>query len=121
MGKPLQLGEDWEITLCILFVVGAIVSIWIVIFSPTLLDWMGAGQYRGKYMKDKRNWQRVFLVAALLQPITFLSSAIGLWWVSYMAILPPIHLIITVLAFLAVDFFREETKQEEETRKFLGR
>ena len=121
MGKQFQLGEDWEITLCILYVVGAIISIWIVIFSPTLLDWMGAGQYRGKNMRNKRNWPTVFLVVALFQPITFLSCAIGLWWVSYMAILPPIHLILTALALLAVDFFRDETKYEQETRRLFGR
>merc|ERR1712013_387749 len=55
-------------------------------------------------MRNKKNWPLVFLVVALFQPITFLSCAIGLWWVSYLAILPPIHLILTTMSLLAVDF-----------------
>lgn len=99
--------KDWLITLSVLYGVGAIASIWATLFSPTLLDWWDTPG--GLKKKDQRDWATIFLVLLLVQPVTFAGSAFGMWWIGPLVYIPPIHLVITVVAFLAIDFFRPDT------------
>lgn len=116
MEGDIVLGEGWQITLCILYILGAIVSLWMIVLSPYLIEWMGASLHR-KPHKDQKDWAKIFLLIVLFQPLTFLASAVGLWWVGAMAILPPVHFLLSIGSLLAIDFFREEEPWEKEYRK----
>ena len=119
MVKDIVLGEDIEITLCILYVVGAVVSIWMIVLSPFLTEWMGAKLIERP--KNQRNWPKIFLVLVLLQPFTFLGSAVGLWWYGVVAILPPVHFMLSCMALLAIDFFRDADPWEKEYSKLVNK
>ncbi|EDO47527.1 predicted protein [Nematostella vectensis] len=101
------IGEDWLITLSVLYGLGAVVSIWLTLFSPMILDWWDTPG--GLKKKNQRDWATVFLVLLLIQPVTFAGSAIGMWWVSPLVYIPPAHFILTFISFLAIDFFRPDT------------
>ena len=118
MGKDFVIGEDVEITLTVIYVFGFIASLWMVLMSPVLLDWLGAKLY--KHPKNKINWGKVFLIIALLQPVTFFVSAVGLWWVGVFAFLPPIHFVLTIFTMFAIDFFRDEEPWEREHERRLN-
>lgn len=107
--KDIVLGEDWLITLSVLYGFGAVASLWATLFSPTILDWWDTPG--GLKKKDQRDWATIFLVLLIVQPVTFGGCAIGMWWVSPLVYIPPIHLVLTVVSFLAIDFFREDTDQ----------
>jgi len=107
--KDIVLGEDWLITLSVLYGFGAVVSLWMTLFSPTILDWWDTPG--GLKKKDQRDWATIFLVLLIVQPVTFGGCAIGMWWLSPFVYVPPIHLFLTFIAFLAIDFFRPDTDQ----------
>lgn len=121
MTKDIYLGDDWQITLCILYVIGAIVSVWMIVLSPFLMDMMGAKLYKSQRDSKHRNWPKIFICVVLFQPITFLASAVGLWWVGAMAVLPPIHFVISIVCLLAIDFIREETPWEKNYKKIVNK
>lgn len=107
MGKTIVLGEDWLITLSVVYGLGAIASIWAALLSPMILDFWDTPA--GQKKRGERDWATVFLVLLLLQPLTFAGSAVGMWWISAFAFVPPSHFVLTFLAFLAIDFFRPDT------------
>lgn len=106
MGKDIVLGEDWLITLSVIYGLGAVLSVWATLLSPMILDiWdTPAGQKK----KGDRDWSTIFLVLLLLQPLTFAGSAVGMWWITAFAFAPPGHFVLTFISFLAIDFFRPD-------------
>lgn len=106
MGKDIVLGEDWLITLSVIYGLGAVLSVWATLLSPMILDiWdTPAGQKK----KGDRDWSTIFLVLLLLQPLTFAGSAVGMWWITAFAFVPPGHFVLTFISFLAIDFFRPD-------------
>lgn len=114
------LGEDWQITLCIIYILGAVVSLWMILLSPYLIEWLGATLHR-KPKADQRDWAKIFLFIVLFQPVTFIVCAIGLWWVGALAVLPPIHFALTIGSLFAIDYNREEQPWEKEYEKLMNR
>ena len=106
MGKDIVLGEDWLITLSVIYGLGAVLSVWATLLSPMLLDIWDTPQ--GQKKKTDRDWSSIFLVLLLLQPVTFAGSAVGMWWISAFAVVPPAHFVLTFVSFLAIDFFRPD-------------
>lgn len=106
MGKDIVLGEDWLITLSVIYGLGAVLSVWATLLSPMLLDIWDTPQ--GQKKKTDRDWSTIFLVLLLLQPVTFAGSAVGMWWISAFAVVPPAHFVLTIFSFLAIDFFRPD-------------
>lgn len=106
MGKDIVLGEDWLITLSVIYGLGAVLSVWATLLSPMLLDIWDTPQ--GQKKKTDRDWSTIFLVLLLLQPVTFAGSAVGMWWISAFAVVPPAHFVLTFFSFLAIDFFRPD-------------
>ena len=106
MGKDIVLGEDWLITLSVIYGLGAVLSVWATLLSPMILDiWdTPAGQKK----KGDGDWSTIFLVLLLLQPLTFAGSAVGMWWITAFAFVPPGHFVLTFISFLAIDFFRPD-------------
>ena len=121
MSDDIHLGDDVQVTLCILYSLGAVASLWLILISPFLLEWLGVKM--GRRVTGKKDWPKIFLFSILIQPVTFLASAIGLWWVGAMAVLPPINLVISFLTFVAIDFFRDEKpeKMDIELSKLMER
>ena len=119
MTKDIRLGDDVQITLCILYIIGSVVSLWMIVLSPFLLDYMGAKM--DKRPKDRRDWPKIFLIVVLFQPITFISCAIGLFWVGALAIIPPIHFVISVSSLLAVDFFADPDPWDKEYSRIVNK
>ncbi len=108
----IYLGEDVKVTLTVVYIFAAIASIWITIFSPYLLEWLGVKL--NKRPKNVRDWPKIFLIFLILQPLTFMMSSIGLWWVKAFAYIPAIHFALTFLSFIAIDFFRVEESWERD-------
>ena len=106
MGKDIVLGEDWLITLSVIYGLGAVLSVWATLLSPMLLDIWDTPQ--GQKKKADRDWSTIFLVLLLLQPVTFGGSAVGMWWFTAFAFVPPSHFVLTFFAFFAIDFFRPD-------------
>lgn len=106
MGKDIVLGEDWLITLSVIYGLGAVLSVWATLLSPMLLDIWDTPQ--GQKKKTDRDWSTIFLVLLLLQPVTFAGSAVGMWWIWAFAVVPPAHFVLTFFSFLAIDFFRPD-------------
>ena len=106
MGKDIVLGEDWLITLSVIYGLGAVLSVWATLLSPMLLDIWDTPQ--GQKKKTDRDWSTIFLILLLLQPVTFAGSAVGMWWISAFAVVPPAHFVLTFISFLAIDFFRPD-------------
>lgn len=106
MGKDIVLGEDWLVTLSVIYGLGAVLSVWATLLSPMILDFWDTPT--GQKKKTDRDWATIFLVLLLLQPLTFGGSAIGMWWISAFAFVPPSHFVLTFIAFLAIDFFRPD-------------
>ena len=106
MGKDIVLGEDWLVTLSVIYGLGAVLSVWATLLSPMILDFWDTPT--GQKKKTDRDWATIFLVLLLLQPLTFGGSAIGMWWISAFAMVPPSHFVLTFIAFLAIDFFRPD-------------
>ena len=106
MGKDIVLGEDWLITLSVIYGLGAVLSVWATILSPIILDYWDTPS--GQKKKTDRDWSTIFLVLLLLQPVTFAGSAVGMWWITAFAVVPPAHFVLSFISFLAIDFFRPD-------------
>lgn len=107
MTGSIFISDDWLITLSVVYGLGAVLSVWGSLFSPMILDWWDTPS--GQKKKNQRDWATVFLVLLLLQVVTFTSSAVGMWFLGIFAYVPPAHLLLTFLAFLAIDFFRDDS------------
>lgn len=106
------MGQDVQVTLTVVYICAAIASIWITVFSPYIMDWLGVKLH--KRAKNVRDWPKIFLIFLILQPLTFLMSAIGLWYVGAFAYVPPAHFGLTLISFIAIDFFRQEEPWEKD-------
>jgi len=107
----IYLGEDVQVTLTIVYILLAIASVWLTLFSSYILDWMGVKMH--KKPKDVRDWPKIFLILLILQPVSFMISAVGLWWIGAFAYVPPAHFGLTLISLIAIDFFREEEPWEK--------
>jgi hypothetical protein len=120
MAEDIVLTEDWHIALCVIYLLGAVVSLWMILLSPYLIEWLGATLHK-RPKGDQKDWAKIFLFVVLFQPVTFVVSAIALWWVGVFAILPPIHFALTIGALMAIDYNRVEEPWEQEYQKLMSR
>ena len=68
MGKDIVLGEDWLITLSVIYGLGAVLSVWATLLSPMLLDIWDTPQ--GQKKKTDRDWLNFSTYAfAYLAPV----------------------------------------------------
>ena len=108
----IELDKDTRIVITVIYSIGAVLSIWASIFSGDILAWMGVKERKQKYNKG-RDWPTRFLVSLISQPITFVGSAVALWWNTWAAFIAPVHLSITVFCLLAYDFTRDDEPWEK--------
>ena len=104
------LEESSQITLCVLYSLGAVLSIWIALFSPYIYDWMGVDVYKKEQVS---NWPKRFLISVVIQPFTFALTAIALWWFPVTVFIPPTHFLISLICLIAIDVVREEEPWEK--------
>ena len=108
--KMISLNRDLQISLCVIYSLGAVASIWAALLSPYIFDWLDVEFER----KSKgRNWPKRFLISLVAQPLTFAAVAVGLWWVPLLVIIPPIHFFATIFCLIVIDVTRKEAPWEK--------
>jgi len=70
MAEDIVLTEDWHIALCVIYLLGAVVSLWMILLSPYLIEWLGATLHK-RPKGDQKDWAKIFLFVVLFQPVTF--------------------------------------------------
>ena len=108
----IELDEDSRIAITVIYSIGAVMSIWAAIFSGDIFAWMGVKERKQRY-KTGRDWPTRFLVSLIAQPITFVGSAIALWWYACASFIPPVHLSLTIFCLFAYDFNRDDEPWEK--------
>ena len=75
MGKDIVLGEDWLITLSVIYGLGAVLSVWATLLSPMILDiWdTPAGQKK----KGDRDWSSKLRILVFFH--RFMACALRVW------------------------------------------
>ena len=104
------LEKDFEITLCVVYALGAVASIWGALFSPHIFDWTGVEL---EHKVVGRNWPKRFLLSLVAQPVTFAAAAVALWWYPLVVIIPPIHFFATIFCLIVIDVTRKEEAWEK--------
>ena len=112
------LGEEFQITLTVIYSLGAVASIWAAILSHHIFDWLGVETLKPA-PAHQRNWPYVFLISLISQPLTFTMGAIGLWWYTVFAIIPAAHFLFTLLTIIIIDFNREPEPWEKEYKRLF--
>ena len=105
-----DMSQDSKITCSVIFGLGIIASIWISIFSPHILDWMGVDLNKKVVGRD---WAKRFILCLVFQPVTFGASAIGLWWYPLLFIIPPLPFLLRLICLVAIDFVRPDEMWEK--------
>lgn len=106
----IDLDKDFQISLCVLYSLGAVGSIWAALFSPYIFDWLGVHL---EHASKGRNWPKRFLVSLVVQPVTFAAAAVALWWYPLVVIIPPVHFFATIFCLIVIDVTRKEEPWEK--------
>ena len=100
------LNEELQVTLTIGYSVASVASLWVIIFSRPIFEWIGV-DITLPLPAHKKFPAILLLVSLLLHPVTFLMGAIGLWWYTAFAIVPAVHCAVTLLTVLFIEINRE--------------